>query len=48
MIQQCVEKRIKENNEMEKVEGDLITNFMKQDVESYFNVDIDVDDNNDE
>lgn len=48
MIQQCVEKRIKENNEMESIEGDLITNFMKQDVDSYFNVDIDVDDNNDE
>ena len=48
MIQQCVEKRIKEKNEMESIEGDLITNFMKQDVDSYFNVDIDVDDNNDE
>lgn len=48
MIQQCVEKRVKENNEMESTEGDLITNFMKQDVESCFNVDIDVDDNNDE
>lgn len=50
-IQQCVEEIKKENDELKTVEVDVLTKFIKDEIESSINdvdVDIDIDDNEQE